>query len=165
MLYYRRRTNRRLMKCCNTRGTHECVACWAGNTPKQTAHTWVNSCLLRHTYTSTHPQWLRSFIKSIFLHGNHLLAITSVGLMTLIRFNCIHLAVRGKSCTHSTPLHTGGNTPRWKGHKCLCEWVCICMGGGGEESSQCMHIFRMCLGLVNGCEWEEMREKCLWSGL
>lgn len=97
---------------------------WLENTPKLTYTwhicAWVQSCILHHT--STHAKWLRSFIKSIFLCSNHLPAITSIGLMTLIRFNCIHLAVRGECCSHSSPH-------RWqhsmlRDHECLCEWVC-----------------------------------------
>lgn len=42
--------------------------------------------------------------------------------MTLIRFNCIHLAVRGECGTHSTPHRWQHSTLR--GHECLCEWVC-----------------------------------------
>lgn len=112
-----------------------------GNTPKQTPCAQARSRMHRHT--STHPRWLRSFIKSIFLCGNHLLAITSVGLMTLIRFNCIHLAVRGECCTHST-LH------RWqhstlRGHKCLCAFA----WERKEESEQSVK-FNVCLPCVWG---------------
>lgn len=91
----------------------------------------------------THPQWLRSLIKTIFVPGNHLLAITSVGLMTLIWFNCIHLAVKGESCTHFTPH-------RWqqsmlRGHKCLCPH-------GRDIKGTCAYFkYTICL-VLGSCE-------------
>lgn len=73
------------------------------NTLKHTPYCWALWC--PRSRKCTQPSWLRSFIKSIFLHSNHLLAITCVGLMTLIWFNCIHLTVRGKRCSlHSTQV-------------------------------------------------------------
>ena len=107
-------------------------------------HECTHACSARK---SMHAQWLRSFIKSIFLLGNHLLAITSAGLMTLIRFNCIHLTVRGVN-TAPTLLRTGGNTPRWEPTSvCLSVYDCTRGKRGGNQYSPWNSIY------VSGVLW------------